>query len=231
MMKRVEYTTDRFTEKEILFAHTVADAVCKVFGIENSELRGVSRKSLFTDARKAFAHYLSSNIVLEKVAGSYHVALATWYLNQHHSTVCYAVEQANNLYRTDALFRSRYDNVIGLMADPYNFQVCVIEQVKDEPKEKRKLTWEDVKMNYGYTHRVKEQLLPIKVSQRIKELYRLGYSFVQIAYQVGTTDGFVSYYVKKNGFQRGEFATNIVNNKKRGTTRVVIPLYSAKIDY
>lgn len=230
MMKRAEYTTDRFTEKEILFAHTVADAVCKVFGIENSELRGVSRKSLFTDARKVFAHYLSSNIVLEKVSGSYHVALATWYLNQHHSTICYAVEQANNLYRTDALFRSRYDNVIGLMADPYNFQVSVIEQVNKEPKEKVKLTWEDVRMTYGYTHRFKEQLLPINVSQRIKELYRLGYSFIQIAYQVGTTDGFISYYVKKNNFQRGEFATNITT-KRRAATRVVIPYYSSSIDY
>lgn len=230
-MKKInEYSREKFTDKEVVFAHTVADAVCKVFGIENHELRGISRKSKFTDARKAFCHYLSNNIVLEKVPGSYHVALATWYLNVHHSTVCYAVEQGNNLYATDELFRNRYDNLINLMADPYNYQIKLVEKPRLEPKKKKEYTWEEIKLSYGIPNRIKEQLIPIKVSQRIKEMYHLGYSFVQIAYQICSTETFVSYYVKKNGFQRGEFATKI-KTKGRGEIKVSIPAYASKIDY
>ena len=164
-----EYSREQFTDEELEVAREVADAVCKVFGISNSDLRGVCRAKPFPDARRIFSHYICNNIKLDKVKGHYNVALPTWYLNQHHSTICYTVQQAENLYETDPEFRSLYDNVVGVLNDPDNYQISVSKKKIEKVNRDKILIWEDVRMAGGYTYEAKKALMPKKISERIKE--------------------------------------------------------------
>ena len=230
MMKVNEYSREQFTDEEVEIAREVADAVCKVFGISNSDLRGVCRAKPFPDARKIFSHYICNNIRLEKVQGHYNVALPTWYLNQHHSTICYTVQQAENLYETDPEFRSLYDNVVGVLNNPEGYQISVSKKKIEKVSREKILIWEDVRMSGGFTYEAKKALMPKKISERIKEMYEIGYSIAQIAYHCKMGEKFTKMYIEEMGFERANINTSIVA-KKREVFRAPARRYSTTIDY
>lgn len=224
-----EYSRERFTDEEVDIARAVSEAVCKVFNITDAELRGVDRKRPFPDARKIFSHYICHNIKLDNVKGSYNVALPTWYLHQHHSTICYAVEQADNLYDTSPAFRSLYDNVVAVINNPDGHKISVYKQVEEAIPE-RILIWEDVRMASGFKYDVKKSLMPAKIANRIKEMYEIGYSIPQIAYHCKMGEKFTKMYIDEKGFERREINTNIVANR-REVFRAPARRFSTTVDY
>lgn len=225
-----EYSRERFTEEEVNIARAVSEAVCKVFNITDTDLRSDIRRRPFPDARKIFSHYICHNIRLEKVQGHYNVALPTWYLHQHHSTICYAVEQADNLYETDPEFRRNYDNVVGVLNDPENYQISAYKKKVDKVSTNPLLIWEDVRMASGFKYEVKKSLMPKKIADRIKEMYEIGYSIPQIAYHCKMGERFTKMYIDEVGLERKEINTNIVANK-REVFRAPARRFSTTIDY
>lgn len=221
------YTRERFTEEEVDIANRVADIVCHVFKISDDELRGSSRVRPLPDARKVFAHYICNNIKLEKVMGSYNVALATWYLNQHHSTICYAVEQANDLYETDMIFRYMYDSVVTIINNPEDYVELTIS-----PSEAKKmeLRWEDVRLNPRFSYEVKESLIPEKVFKRIVDMSEMGYSNRQIAYDAKISKDFLKYILDKNCIQKKKLMLS-AQKLRENLNRVSFKRYSTTIDY
>ena len=224
-----EYSRERFTSEEVDIARAVSDAVCKVFNITDDELKGSSRKRPVPDARKIFSHYLCHNIMLDNVKGHYNVALPTWYLHQHHSTICYAVEQANNLYDTDPVFRSLYDNVVAVINNPEGHQISVRKRIMPSSPEKI-IIWEDVRLSGGYTYEKKKSLMPKKIADRIQEMYEIGYSIPQIAYHCKVGEGFAKKYIEEMGFRRADINVNIVTKNKQ-LFRAPARRYSTTIDY
>lgn len=229
MIKVNEYSREQFTDEEVEIARFVSDAVCKVFKITDAELRSSSRKKPIPDARKIFSHYICHNIRLDKIKGNYNVALPTWYLHQNHSTVCYAVEQAETLYDVDHTFRSLYDNVVGVINNPEGYNIS-IKKMSDKFSRDRIVIWEDVRLSGGYTYEKKKSLMPKKISDRVKEMYEIGYSIPQIAYHCKMGESFARKYVEEMGFVRAEINTNLICKKKE-SFRAPARRYSTTIDY
>lgn len=227
MNRKEEYPVERFTNEEIEVVTKVAKVVCHVFNITDEQLRSDSRRRPMPDARKVLSHYVSNNIKLEKFSGPYHVALATWYLKKDHSTICTAVNEADNLYQTDIVFRHNYDSVINIINDLVRYELIFCEN----PELLRPdLTWDMVKRNSGYENVIKAKLIPKKVSDRLKEMYQRGYAITQIAYDIRTTVAFVNFYVKTNNIERGPIKINIVRKQFDAFSAPIRPV-STKIDY
>lgn len=193
-----EYSRERFTEEEILIVQNVANVVCKVFGVTIDELKSDVRVRPVPDARKVICHYLAKNIRLENFQGRYHIALATWFLNQDHSTVSYAVKQAGFLYETDIFFKAAYDNVVNMINNPDDYDFNLVLPIVNESD----VSWNDVRRNCGYKYEKKKKLIPTDVSKRIIEMYEAGYSISNICREMMVGDKFLNKYVKDLGLQR-----------------------------
>lgn len=228
MKRKEEYPVERFTKEEIDIVNKVGRIVCHVFDVQESDLRSSLKTNPLPDARKVLSHYISTNIKLENFFGNYHVALATWYLNKDHSTICYAVQKANDLYETDVFFRASYDNVVSIINNPNDYQFIVVE--KNEKPVEIKLMWEDVRRNPGYKNNVKMKLMPEKVSNRLKDMYYMGYSIPQIAYDIKATISFVKYYISQNDMSRLDIKARIYN-QNFGSYSSPTKFVSTKIDY
>lgn len=203
-MKKVnEYTRDRFTDEEVLIAENVAKVVCHVFGVTMEELRSDVRVRPVPDARKVISHYLSKHIRLQKVQGRYHVALATWFLNQDHSTISYSVKQADALYKTDIFFKSAYDNVVSILNNPDDYELNIVV-----PKSRKDLTWEDVRRSNGHNYETKKRMMPAEVSDRLKEMYERKYGLEPICRELMIGMPFLKSYIAEMGLERKELYDN-----------------------
>lgn len=219
-----EYTAERFTESEVKYINEVADVVCMVFKITKDDLKGSRRLRNFVDARKVLCHYICNNVRLENFQGKYHLALATWFLNVHHSTVNYHITMAGELYKTDFKFRSSYDLCVKIVNERENGFLSRNKDINMNAK------WEDVRLDPSVSYQTKLASLPKRVANRIKEMYEMGYPNRRISYECKCTNGFINIYVKECGFDRMEPIRSIKSTAPR-KFRVAIQRMSTKIDY
>lgn len=220
-----EYSREQFTDEEVQIIENVADVVCNVFNIDKSQLKGFRRFRDIVDARKVLSHYICNNLRLSMFQGKFHVALPAWYLHVHHSSICYYNQMAEEIYKTDASFREKYDLCMSLI------RVKELVHLEHEDTVEVKRKWEDVRLDGTCSYQTKLSALPKKIAERIKEMYEMGYTNRQIAYSCLCTNGFINKYVSDMELKRMKpiISNKLPNHKKK--FRVSAPRYSTKIDY
>jgi hypothetical protein len=194
----MKYTRDKFTEEEIEQIESLGKIVCYIFGIEEEELRGKVRERDFTDARKVLASCASSNIDVRSSynymsVGYNHVALASWYLNTDHSSVSYSVNKAAELYQVDEKFKVLYDCVMAIINNPDDQTLSTLNKYSWE----KQLTWDDVRSNNMFTHKLRMSLVPQEVIDGIVSLYERGYGGALISNKYSVLSSFVNYVIEK----------------------------------
>lgn len=200
----MRYRAKDFSEEERNSIKELGKIVAHVFKIHVSELRSNIRKRRFTDARKVLASIASSNIPVGicdrfRDTGFHQLALTAWYLDFDHSTVSYAVDKANALYKVDPEFKMLYDSVISLLNNPTDDLLNRIEIAEFEVD---RFTWGDVKDSIAFTHKLRYMLAPTEVVDGICNLYTKGYSVALIADKYRVVPSFIPYLVKMKGIKK-----------------------------
>lgn len=215
---------EKFTQSEIEWVNDLADAVCFVFGVTVGDLAGTSRKAPLPDARRIICYYCYQNIKLENVGAPNNVALASWFLKKHHSVICYHVEKFEGLYLTDKNLKAKYDAVLAIL----NGSAGIITREEIETPEKE-LTWDVVRTNSRYTMQVKESLMPLSISHKIRAMRECGYGSGIIAKYTKCGEPFVRWYIQKNDIKVNSRARLFNNSPEESYS---VPTYQSKvIDY
>ena len=202
----MKYRAENFSEEERNSIIQLGKIVAYVFKINEDELRSHVRKREFTDARKALSSIASSNIDVAsserfKQWGYNMTSLTSWYLNCDHSSISYSVDKAGELYEVDKNFKFLYDSIIELINKPSEEVLNKIELAKNEMDE---LTWDEVKDNVNFTHKVRYSVAPEEVLLDIEDLYSRGYSVALIANKYKMMPTFVGYVSRIRGLERKE---------------------------
>jgi hypothetical protein len=199
----MKYTRDRFTEEEIEQIESLGMIVCYIFGIEEDELRGKVRQRDFTDARKVLASCASSNIDVKssynyKSTGHNHLGLSSWYLNTDHSSVSYSVNKAAELYQVDEKFKVLYDCVMAIINNPNDDTLSKLNKYSWQ----KPVTWEEVRDNKIFRHKLRFDLAPKEVINGIVSLYERGYGGTLISNKYSVSSSFVNYVIEKLNISR-----------------------------
>jgi hypothetical protein len=194
----MKYKRDQFSEDEINSINALGNIVAHVFKIDVSELRSHVRKRRFTDARKVLSSVSSSNIhvgLCERfISTNFHcLALTAWYLDVDHSSVSYAIDKSTELYDNDKEFKMLYDSVIALINEPSEE---LLNRIDTTEHEMDRFTWNDVKDNMSFTHKLRYSLAPEEVILDIANLYVRGYSNAVIYNKYQIVPSFISYVAK-----------------------------------
>jgi hypothetical protein len=233
----MKYKRDQFSEDEINSINALANIVAHVFKIDVSELRSHVRKRRFTDARKVFCSIASNNIDVYlcrrfKDDSFNHLTLASWYLDMDHSTVSYSINKSMELYDTDKEFKMLYDSVIALINQPSE---DLLKRIDTTEHEMDRFTWDDVKDNMSFTHKLRYSLAPEEVILDIANLYVRGYSNAVIYKKYQIVPSFISYVArmrKVNKISRKEsFMTANQLIARRNVTLAPLVRSENKINY
>jgi len=192
---------DKFTEDEREAMDGLARVVAFVCDISYEAIRSSSRKRPATDARKIACKYAYDNIPNSKLICEKNLALCSWYFNQDHGTIHYAVAKADELYETDVNFAKLYDAVVNIVDNPdYEPDFTYTDLYKG------KNDWESVRMNINERHSNRYRFMPQYVKDDITSLFRKGYGELSIAIKVQTTFDFINYFIKREGLRRDKMA-------------------------
>ena len=216
----------KFTESEIDAITKVSEIVSYLFDVTVEEIAGTSRKKPLPDARRIICHYAYYNIFLDNFIGERNVALASWFLDLHHTSVCYYVTSSENMYSTDKFYKDKYDRVIAIINGedvPDHIEAEFVNRAV-----KRELTWDFVKSSPGFPRTVKESLMPLGVASTIKNMREAGYSPVTISKDVKASANFIDWYAKKNDL-KPKSNVRLFNNGPATFVKMPKPTYT--IDY
>ena len=200
----MKYRGDQFSEEEKNNIIQLGKIVSYVFKIDENNLRSHTRKRMFTDARKALASIVSSNISIAasnkfKSCGYNKLSLTAWYLDFDHSTVSYAIDKASDLYVVDSNFKLLYDSIIEILNNPTDE---LLRRVELYDHELDLVTWDESKDNPAYTHKLRYSIAPEDVLLDISNLYTRGYSEALIANKYKIVPTFISYVAKVRNLER-----------------------------
>lgn len=215
---------NRFTEDEIDEVRKLCEITAFVFDVTVDDIAGTRRHKPLPDARRVISHYAYYNIHLKNVSGERNVALVSWFLDLHHTSVCYYVETCEDIYDTDKKFRRKYEMIMSI----FNGEPILIgddDDVKIEVGLRKNLSWDIVKRSSGFPKTVKESLMPIGVAEKIRDMRECGYSPTTIARYVRCSIGFADWYIKKHGIKVNPKA-RICNNGPADFVKVPKPTYS-----
>jgi hypothetical protein len=194
----MKYRRDQFSDEEIDSINSLGKIVAYVFKIDVSELRSHVRKRRFTDARKVLSSVSSNNIhvgLCERfISSSFNcLALTSWYLDVDHSSISYSINKCTELYDVDSEFKMLYDSVIALINNPTE---DLLKRIDNTNHEMDRFTWDDVKDNTSFTHKLRYSLAPEEVILGIANLYSRGYSNAIIVNKYQIIPSFISYVIK-----------------------------------
>jgi hypothetical protein len=193
-----------FEEDKRVAVEGLTRVVAYVCGLDYEDVISNSRKRPFVDARKMVCKYVNDNIPLNHYVRNKNIALSAWFFNSCHSSVCHAVKQGNNLYKSDAKFARLYDAVVEIIDNPeYNPEFTYSDVYND------KKNWTDVRKNIHELLRVRYSFMPQYIREDIIQLYKKGYGEQTIADKVGTTMDLVQYMINREGLVKDK--TKLVN--------------------
>jgi len=160
------------------------------------------------------------------------LALTAWYLDVDHSSVSYAIDKSTELYDNDKEFKMLYDSVIALINEPSEE---LLKRIDTTEHEMDRFTWDDVKDNMSFTHKLRYSLAPEEVILDIANLYVRGYSNAVIYNKYQIAPSFISYVArmrKVNKISRKEsFMTANQLIARRNVTLAPLVRSENKINY
>lgn len=212
-----------FKEDHRIAIDGVARVVCFICGVDYNDIIGRSRKRIYVDARRLICKYVYDNIPPYNNWSRKNIALSSWFFGYDHSTILYAVQSAEDLYKTDANFARLYDALIEIIDNPSYSPDFTYAELYCNSK-----TWDEVRMDTKESNRVRYELVPQQVKDDINSLYKKGYSEYTISEKVGTTLEFVSYFVHKERITRDKTSNikRVMSLRKAEFNRTF-----AKVDY
>jgi len=193
----MKYTDEnRFTQDERDAMDGLARVVAFVCGVDYDELRSKTRKRKVVDARKIACKYAFDNLNVFSVHVSKTVMLPAWYFDVDHSTICHAIQTADELYEFSPAFAKLYDTVIEIVDNPLYEPDFTYEQAFA-----RNIVWEDVRMSITAKNKDKYALMPMHIKDDIISLFNKGYGELTIANKLRTTLDFIQYFTKREGLK------------------------------
>jgi len=198
----MKYTDEnRFTQDERDAMDGLARVVAFVCGVDYDEIKSKTRKRKIVDARKIACKYAYDNIPNTMFLGGRNLALPSWYFGLDHGTVHHSIDKADELYEADPMFAKLYDAVIDIVDNPKYEPDFTYDKLYE-----KKRTWESVRMDNNEYHKTRYAFMPQYVREDIVSMFERGYGELTIANKVGTTMGFVQYFIKREGLKKDKMA-------------------------